>query len=590
MSTADVATAGVTPQKRATSTDGSEDSQDEMYQEGDLHDEKKFKKPGRKPILTEASTKRTAQNRAAQRAFRERKQQYLKGLEEKVKELTEQQERTERENAQLKQCVDQLKEENVTLKSTGTRFTYENVPTSVDFDQAISDLFESSNVPGGLNLTGSYDLQQAALRGADLTKPGAMDAIQPRRDGASPQSVPNMYPNFDLSSSALIQRSGGAMLADHDPLLGVVTSGLSNDVLSGIQMLASNQNISTGSFMSHLFDSPGVSSSSTVPTISPGGMQMTGRSSTTKYSDRDSRSPSVPTTAVTPGDMFVPLSSLSGAGSANGIFGMDSFQGQNGFAQLASLIQQQSSSPVSSQNPALTPSLSELFTLSPSQMTTDGLLSFIPPALTTGTSGNNGLTTGMFSMANSGPAASLPSLLQQSAAYQAPQHTVADTNMLINGGRSSSPVLPARLMAYRNPDPLLGADDGDQLEKLLLSSMYPVAPAAAPPVEDAQPAASGEAICACRNCDMASCPKHGSPGDMSEEMREMAPQLLSYVCNETNTMADEELNDLCSLMYKHAKCSDIQKRVEMVREKIKADSELEMFQTKQKLAKQYGLQ
>ncbi|KAJ2767080.1 hypothetical protein GGI18_005869 [Coemansia linderi] len=223
-------------------------------------------------------------------------------------------------------------------------------------------------------------------------------------------------------------------------------------------------------------------------------------------------------------------------------------------------------------------------------MTTDGLLSFIPPALTTSTSGNNGLTTGMFSMANSGPAASLPSLLQQSAAYQAPQHTVADTNMLINGGRSSSPVLPARLMAYRNPDPLLGADDGDQLEKLLLSSMYPVAPAAAPPVEDAQPAASGEAICACRNCDMASCPKHGSPGDMSEEMREMAPQLLSYVCNETNTMADEELNDLCSLMYKHAKCSDIQKRVEMVREKIKADSELEMFQTKQKLAKQYGLQ
>ncbi|KAJ2808800.1 DNA-binding transcription factor yap1, partial [Coemansia furcata] len=144
----EVATAGVTPQKRATSTDGSEDSHDDMYQEDDLHDEKKFKKPGRKPILTEASTKRTAQNRAAQRAFRERKQQYLKGLEEKVKELTEQQERTERENAQLKQFVDKLKEENVTLKSGGTQFTYENVPSSVDFDQAITDLFESSNVPG----------------------------------------------------------------------------------------------------------------------------------------------------------------------------------------------------------------------------------------------------------------------------------------------------------------------------------------------------------------------------------------------------------------------------------------------------------
>ncbi|KAJ2400328.1 hypothetical protein GGF41_007950 [Coemansia sp. RSA 2531] len=141
-------------------------------------------------------------------------------------------------------------------------------------------------------------------------------------------------------------------------------------------------------------------------------------------------------------------------------------------------------------------------------------------------------------------------------------------------------------MAYRNPDPLLAADDGDQLEKLLLNSMYSVKA----PVEDAQPEAPGEVLCTCRSCDQTSCPKHGSPGDMSEEMRDMAPQLLNFVCNETNTMADEELNDLCSLMYKHAKCSDIQKRVEMVRDKIKADSELEMFQTKQKLAKQYGLQ
>ncbi|KAJ2821954.1 hypothetical protein GGI24_004072 [Coemansia furcata] len=426
-----------------------------------------------------------------------------------------------------------------------------------------------------------------------------MDSLQPRRDGASPQSVPTLYPNFDLSSaSGLIQPSTGAMLADHDPLLGVASSGLtagfSNDMLSGIQLLASNQNISTGSFMNHLFDSPGLGASSMVPTVSPGGMHHSSRSSqvassTTRYGDRDSRSPSVSTTAATPGDMFVPLSTISGSGSAGSIFGMDSFQNQNGFAQLASLIQQ-SSSPTSSHNPAVTPSLSDLFTMSPSHVTNDGLISFIPPALTTAATGN-GLTTGMFSMANTGPAVSLPTLLQQSAAYQVSKpvatSAVTDTNMLFNGGRSSSPVLPARLMAYRNPDPLLAADDGDSLEKLLLSSMQPVKPAT--PVEDAQPTATGEVLCTCCSQELTSCPKHGSPGDMSEEMREMAPQLLNFVCNETNTMADEELNDLCSLMYKHAKCSDIQKRVELVREKIKADSELEMFQTKQKLAKQYGL-
>ncbi|KAJ2741964.1 DNA-binding transcription factor yap1 [Coemansia sp. BCRC 34301] len=627
MSTVEVANAGVTPQKRATSTDGSEDSHDDIYQEDDLHDEKKFKKPGRKPILTEASTKRTAQNRAAQRAFRERKQQYLKGLEEKVKELTEQQERTERENARLKQFVDKLKSENVTLKNGGVsssgggggQFTYENVaPLSVDFDQAITDLFESSaaKTPGGINLTGAYELQQAALRGADLTKPGALDAIRHGSDGASPQSVPTMYPNFDLSaataSSLAGSLGGGAMRAD--PLLssgpGSLAAGFSSDILSGIQMLASNQNISTGSFMDHLFDSPGTSSSM-VPTVSPGGgmTSATSQSSTSnlafataRYGDRASQSPSNST--ATPGDMFVPLSTLPGGGSSGAsIFGLDAFQGQNGFAQLASLMQQQTagggggSGGSGSQNGLATPSLSDLFSLSPSHITSDGLISFIPPAALTATgSGGNGLTTNMFSMADT----SVSSLLQQSAAYQ-PQYAatvappaVKDDSMLINGGRSSSPMLPARLMAYRNPDPILAADDGDQLEKLLLNSMKPTSPpaAAAAAAAAAAPlaeAAIGKVLCTCRDCDQVCCPKHGSPGDMSEELRDMAPQLLNYVCSETNTMADEELNDLCSLMYKHAKCSDIQKRVEMVRSKLKTESDLELLKTKQNLSQQFGI-
>ncbi|KAK1832401.1 transcription factor PAP1-domain-containing protein [Podospora conica] len=49
--------------------------------------EKTAKKPGRKPILTEPTSKRKAQNRAAQRAFRERKEKHVKDLETKVEEL-----------------------------------------------------------------------------------------------------------------------------------------------------------------------------------------------------------------------------------------------------------------------------------------------------------------------------------------------------------------------------------------------------------------------------------------------------------------------------------------------------------------------
>ncbi|KAJ2890374.1 DNA-binding transcription factor yap1, partial [Coemansia aciculifera] len=383
MNAVDIAITGVTPQKRVTSgsVDGSEDSHDDdMFQEDDLHDEKKFKKPGRKPILTEASTKRTAQNRAAQRAFRERKQQYLKGLEERVKELTEQQERTERENAQLKQCVEQLKSENVTLKNGSTQFTYENVPppphsaSSVDFEQAMADLFDASKAPGSINLTGAYDLQQAALRGADLTKPGALDAVRNGSDGASPQSVPTFYPNFDLATTT--GSLAGGLRAD--PLLsggggGSLATGFSSDIFSGIQMLASNQNISSGSFMNHLFDSPRTSSPMMPTTISPGG----GRTSTKSYSSNfaANRASQSPLTAVaTPGDMFVPVSTLSGAN----MFSMDAFQGQNGFAQLASsLMQQQSSSSPGSSGTSqniLTPSLSDLFALSPPHITTDGLI------------------------------------------------------------------------------------------------------------------------------------------------------------------------------------------------------------------------
>ncbi|KAJ2689177.1 DNA-binding transcription factor yap1, partial [Coemansia sp. RSA 1285] len=131
----------------------------------DSQDNRK-KRPGRKLITTEASTKRTAQNRAAQRAFRERKQQYLKDLEDQVRELTEQRERTERENQELKQRVGKLKQENTTLK--GGNFTYEN--TSVDFDKAMSDLFDPASATSNIDLRSAYDTQQKSLQSTDPAK------------------------------------------------------------------------------------------------------------------------------------------------------------------------------------------------------------------------------------------------------------------------------------------------------------------------------------------------------------------------------------------------------------------------------------
>ncbi|KAL8797904.1 MAG: hypothetical protein Q9182_007135 [Xanthomendoza sp. 2 TL-2023] len=103
------------------------------HDEGDLHDkrkngdsnenengqnkrhegnEKNNKKPGRKPLnSSEPTTKRKAQNRAAQRAFRERKERHLKDLETKVEDLEKASEATNHENGRLRATVERLNTE-----------------------------------------------------------------------------------------------------------------------------------------------------------------------------------------------------------------------------------------------------------------------------------------------------------------------------------------------------------------------------------------------------------------------------------------------------------------------------------------------
>jgi AP-1-like factor len=74
-------------------------------------EEKQAKKPGRKPLTSEPTSKRKAQNRAAQRAFRERKEKHLKDLETKVSELEKTTESTSHENGLLRAQVERLQME-----------------------------------------------------------------------------------------------------------------------------------------------------------------------------------------------------------------------------------------------------------------------------------------------------------------------------------------------------------------------------------------------------------------------------------------------------------------------------------------------
>ncbi|KAI1090455.1 PAP1-domain-containing protein [Rostrohypoxylon terebratum] len=91
---------------------GHPDDEDEEEEEGGgkrrESEGKVPKKPGRKPLMNEPSSKRKAQNRAAQRAFRERKEKHLKDLETKVEELEKVSTATNNENSQLRAQIDKL--------------------------------------------------------------------------------------------------------------------------------------------------------------------------------------------------------------------------------------------------------------------------------------------------------------------------------------------------------------------------------------------------------------------------------------------------------------------------------------------------
>ncbi|KAJ5724137.1 hypothetical protein N7488_002172 [Penicillium malachiteum] len=71
-----------------------------------------------KESMTPAQTKRKAQNRAAQRAFRERKERHVKDLEEKVNSLEEASTSLQADNERLKRELAKFATENEILRAT----------------------------------------------------------------------------------------------------------------------------------------------------------------------------------------------------------------------------------------------------------------------------------------------------------------------------------------------------------------------------------------------------------------------------------------------------------------------------------------
>ncbi|KAI9311646.1 hypothetical protein BX666DRAFT_2031802 [Dichotomocladium elegans] len=144
------------------------------------------KRAGRKPLdkslLPEApldpKQKRKEQNRAAQRAFRERKERHVSELQERIRELEEENASHSHlleENIMLKDQVKQLQEENYALRGTAFTFEYPAKPLPHDEEYRSPNSSSSNSSCGSLSTSGNADKMSSSSNSS--VKSGESPAI-----------------------------------------------------------------------------------------------------------------------------------------------------------------------------------------------------------------------------------------------------------------------------------------------------------------------------------------------------------------------------------------------------------------------------
>ncbi|KAL1921389.1 uncharacterized protein VTP21DRAFT_11105 [Calcarisporiella thermophila] len=177
------------------------------------------KRPGRKPNPNSAEL-RKAQNRAAQRAFRERRERHLKELEEQLQKLRESDDQSSVKIRCLKAMVDNLETENLLLRQISLGFMHimkTNEMPLEKLDESFGQLFgagemKPSEFLHSLELTDDYLPKECGSRAtAEMDSEVARSLFN--GDGFLPQLIPpkteyNMdvettpiTPNLPLDSS-----------------------------------------------------------------------------------------------------------------------------------------------------------------------------------------------------------------------------------------------------------------------------------------------------------------------------------------------------------------------------------------------------
>ncbi|KAI8076780.1 uncharacterized protein BX664DRAFT_343906 [Halteromyces radiatus] len=231
-----------------TSVDiGSPSDQDSLS--SDTNSDKMNGRPGRKPLTDDQlkqsemdpKSKRKAQNRAAQRAFRERRVNYVKELEDRIKVLEENQEQSSEkvleENRKLKQIIQQLQLENAILSGTASSF---DIPLSQLTDDNGND---STQRPQKL-LRSIGDDTSATLFSAITTQDSSEKSL-------------SFAPHHSLTSDSSTKSSSLTPSITHDNDTTFISSSIPTDILNSFdttQQLFNPFNLDSTAVNQGLFD------------------------------------------------------------------------------------------------------------------------------------------------------------------------------------------------------------------------------------------------------------------------------------------------------------------------------------------------
>ncbi|KAM5450653.1 DNA-binding transcription factor yap1 [Microsporum audouinii] len=213
------------------------------------NEEKVAKKPGRKPLTSEPTTKRKAQNRAAQRAFRDRKEKHLKDLETKVADLERASQNANQENTLLRAHVQRLQ---VELKEYRKRLSWISSGNSFSPTNSLLNQARSLHAQSRLNNDFSFDFPKFGdLPGAHMNNIGSL-----AKGTANARS--QTHPALGIKAAGHIRTTSQLTPTNGHTFR---SNGLSSTPNQGVDIFAGTHN-------SHAFETPSAATFSESPSAS----------------------------------------------------------------------------------------------------------------------------------------------------------------------------------------------------------------------------------------------------------------------------------------------------------------------------------